>query len=68
MDLAIGDVGPANLPERHKAFIREAPKMVEWLKSLVFASIMTGDITIIIRNFPAGPPLVADWNQNLLTY
>ncbi|MEJ2737403.1 MAG: FAD-binding protein [Anaerolineae bacterium] len=36
MDTVIGDVGPASSPERRKAFLREGPRMVEWLTSLGF--------------------------------
>ncbi len=36
MDLTIGDVGPASSPERRETFLREGPKMVEWLESLGF--------------------------------
>lgn len=36
MDLTIGDVGPVSSPERREAFLREGPKMVEWLESLGF--------------------------------
>ncbi len=34
MDRTIGDVGPASSPERRETFLREGPKMVEWLESL----------------------------------
>ncbi len=34
MDLTIGEVGPASSPERRDTFLREGPKMVEWLQSL----------------------------------
>ncbi len=34
MDLTIGEVGPASSPERREAFLREGPRMVEWLESL----------------------------------
>lgn len=36
MDLTIGDVGPASSPERRETFLREGPKMVEWLEKLGF--------------------------------
>ena len=36
MDTVIGDVGPASSPERRAAFLREGPRMVEWLDSLGF--------------------------------
>jgi succinate dehydrogenase/fumarate reductase flavoprotein subunit len=36
MDLTIGDVGPASSPVRSEVFLREGPKMVEWLESLGF--------------------------------
>lgn len=34
MDLTIGEVGPASSPQRRETFLREGPKMVEWLQSL----------------------------------
>ena len=34
MDLTIGEVGPASSPERRETFLREGPKMVEWLQNL----------------------------------
>lgn len=34
MDICIGDVGPASSPERRETFLREGPKMVEWLQKL----------------------------------
>jgi succinate dehydrogenase/fumarate reductase flavoprotein subunit len=34
MDTVIGDVGPASSPERREAFLREGPRMVEWLTVL----------------------------------
>lgn len=34
MDLTIGEVRPASSPERRTAFLREGPKMVEWLQKL----------------------------------
>jgi succinate dehydrogenase/fumarate reductase flavoprotein subunit len=36
MDRTIGEVGPASSPERRETFLREGPKMVEWLESLGF--------------------------------
>ena len=36
MDTVIGDVGPASSPQRREAFLREGPRMVEWLTSLGF--------------------------------
>ena len=36
MDTVIGDVGPASSPERREAYLREGPKMVEWLTNLGF--------------------------------
>ncbi len=36
IDLCIGDVGPASSPERRETFLREGPKMVEWLEKLGF--------------------------------
>ena len=36
MDTVIGDVGPASSPARREAFLREGPRMVEWLTSLGF--------------------------------
>ena len=34
MDLTIGEVGPASSTERRETFLREGPKMVEWLQNL----------------------------------
>ncbi len=34
MDITIGDVGPASSPERRDTYLREGPKMVEWLEKL----------------------------------
>lgn len=36
MDRVIGDVGPASSPERRDTFLREGPRMVEWLTRLGF--------------------------------
>jgi len=36
MDLTIGDVGPVSSPERRETYLREGPKMVEWLENLGF--------------------------------
>ncbi len=36
MDITIGEVGPASSPQRREAFLREGPKMVEWLEKLGF--------------------------------
>ena len=36
MDTVIGDAGPASSPRRREAFLREGPRMVEWLASLGF--------------------------------
>jgi succinate dehydrogenase/fumarate reductase flavoprotein subunit len=36
MDRTIGEVGPASSPERREAFLREGPRLVEWLESLGF--------------------------------
>lgn len=34
MDVTIGDVGPASSDERRETYLREGPKMVEWLEKL----------------------------------
>lgn len=34
MDITIGEVGPASSPQRRDTYLREGPKMVEWLQSL----------------------------------
>ncbi|MEW6649216.1 MAG: FAD-binding protein [Chloroflexota bacterium] len=34
MDTVIGDVGPASSAQRRETFLREGPRMVEWLTSL----------------------------------
>ncbi|KPL83969.1 3-oxosteroid 1-dehydrogenase [Thermanaerothrix daxensis] len=36
MDTVIGDVGPASSPERRETYLREGPRMVEWLAHLGF--------------------------------
>lgn len=36
MDTVIGDVGPASSPQRRDAFLRQGPRMVEWLSRLGF--------------------------------
>jgi hypothetical protein len=36
MDTVIGDVGPASSPQRREAFLREGPRMLEWLTGLGF--------------------------------
>ena len=36
MDTVIGDVGPASSPERREAFLREGPRLIEWLEGLGF--------------------------------
>jgi 3-oxosteroid 1-dehydrogenase len=34
MDRTIGEVGPASSPKRRETYLREGPKMVEWLEGL----------------------------------
>jgi succinate dehydrogenase/fumarate reductase flavoprotein subunit len=41
MDTVIGDVGPASSPARREAFLREGPRMVDWLASLGFGWFYT---------------------------
>ncbi len=36
LDAVVGDVGPASSPARRDAFLREGPRMVEWLAGLGF--------------------------------
>jgi succinate dehydrogenase/fumarate reductase flavoprotein subunit len=36
MDTVIGEVGPASSRERRETFLREGPRMVEWLSGLGF--------------------------------
>lgn len=36
MDTVIGDVGPASSPQRREAYLREGPRMIEWLSKLGF--------------------------------
>jgi succinate dehydrogenase/fumarate reductase flavoprotein subunit len=36
MDTVIGDVGPASSPQRRETYLREGPRMVEWLSRLGF--------------------------------
>lgn len=36
MDRTIGEVGPASTPARRETYLREGPKMIEWLQKLGF--------------------------------
>ncbi len=36
LDAVVGDVGPASSPARREVFLREGPRMVEWLAGLGF--------------------------------
>ncbi len=35
VDTVIGDAGPASSPQRREAFLREGPRMVEWLPGML---------------------------------
>jgi succinate dehydrogenase/fumarate reductase flavoprotein subunit len=39
LDAVIGDVGPASSPAKREAYLREGPRMVEWLSGLGFKFI-----------------------------
>ena len=54
MDRVIGDVGPASSPERREAFLREGPKMVEWLTSLGFRFSYTPGYADYYPELPGG--------------
>jgi len=57
MDRTIGDVGPASSPERREAFLREGPRMVEWLTSLGFRFYYATGYADYYPELPGGRPL-----------
>ncbi len=57
MDLTIGDVGPASSPQRREAFLREGPRMVEWLTSLGYRFSYTPGYADYYPELPGGSVL-----------
>ncbi len=57
MDLTIGDAGPASSPERRETFLREGPKMVEWLESLGFRYHYGKGYADYYPELPGGTPI-----------
>lgn len=56
MDLTIGEVGPASSPERREAFLREGPRMVEWLTGLGFRFYYAPGYADYYPELPGGSP------------
>ncbi len=54
MDITIGDVGPASTPERREAYLREGPRMVEWLTNLGFRFSYTPGYSDYYPELPGG--------------
>ncbi len=54
MDTVIGDVGPASSPERREMYLREGPRMVEWLASLGFGFSYTPGYSDYYPEAPGG--------------
>lgn len=54
LDRVIGDVGPASSPERREAFLREGPRMVEWLTQLGFRFSYTPGYADYYPELPGG--------------
>ena len=57
MDLTIGDVGPASSLERRDTYLREGPKMVEWLESLGFEYHYGKGYADYYTELPGGTPI-----------
>lgn len=57
MDTVIGDVGPASSPERRAAFLREGPRLVEWLTGLGFNFSYTPGYADYYPELPGGSVL-----------
>lgn len=66
MDLTIGDVGPASSPERRETFLREGPRLVEWLESLGFRFHTKKVTRITILNCRAAAATVVWWIRSRL--
>ncbi len=56
MDRTIGDAGPASSLERRDAFLREGPRMVEWLTSLGFRFYYKPGYADYYPELPGGSP------------
>jgi 3-oxosteroid 1-dehydrogenase len=54
IDQVVGDVGPASSPERREAYLREGPRMVEWLTSLGFRFSYTPGYPDYYPELPGG--------------
>lgn len=54
MDTVIGDVGPASSPQRRDAFLRQGPRMVEWLSRLGFRFHYTPGYADYYPELPGG--------------
>jgi succinate dehydrogenase/fumarate reductase flavoprotein subunit len=54
MDTVIGDVGPASSPQRRETFLREGPRMVEWLAGLGFRWSYTPGYADYYPELPGG--------------
>jgi succinate dehydrogenase/fumarate reductase flavoprotein subunit len=57
LDLCVGEVGPASSPERRAAFLREGPRMVEWLTGLGFKFYYAPGYADYYPELPGGSPL-----------
>lgn len=56
MDLTIGEVGPASSPERREAFLREGPRMIDWLTSLGMRFYYAPGYADYYPELPGGSP------------
>jgi succinate dehydrogenase/fumarate reductase flavoprotein subunit len=54
MDRVIGDVGPVSSPERRETFLREGPRLVNWLTSLGFRFSYTPGYSDYYPELPGG--------------
>ncbi len=54
MDTTIGDVGPASSPERREAFLREGPRMIEWLTEIGYRFSYTPGYADYYPELPGG--------------
>lgn len=57
MDTTIGDVGPASSPQRREVYLREGPRMVDWLTGLGFRFSYTPGYADYYPELPGGRPL-----------
>jgi 3-oxosteroid 1-dehydrogenase len=56
LDTVIGDVGPASSPERREAYLREGPRMIDWLSDLGFRFYYAPGYADYYPEFPGGSP------------